>query len=158
MDSARTSASVPFTALGTGCVVAGGLVSAATAPAPSTHASWAAAYLVLVAGVAQVALGWGQAVLAPHLPSPWRVVAQVGAWNAGNTAVMAGTLTGITPLVDLGGALLVVGLGLLIHTVRGGAGSGGRLAQWARYGFRSLVLILLVSIPIGLLLARIGPA
>lgn len=147
-----------FTALGTGCVVAGGLVAAATAPTPSTHASWAAAYLVLVGGVAQVALGWGQAVLAPHLPSRRRVLAQIAAWNAGNTAVLAGTLTGITLVVDLGGALLVVGLALLAHAVRGGVRSGGQLARWARYGFGLLVLILLVSIPIGLLLARIGPA
>lgn len=156
METARRFAAVPFGALGTGCVVAGGLVAVATAPAPSTHASWAAAYLVLVAGVAQVALGLGQAVLAPHVPSRRRVTVQVGAWNAGNAAVLAGTLTSVTPVVDTGGALLVLGLALLAGAVRGDVRHPGR--RWPRYGFRLLVLVLLVSIPVGLALARIGPA
>lgn len=147
---------MPFGALGTGCAVAGGLVAAATAPAPSTHASWAAAYLVLVAGVAQVALGLGQAVLAPHVPSMRRVIAQAGVWNAGNAAVLAGTLTGVTPVVDAGGALLVLGLALLAGGVRGAVPHRER--RWPRYGFLVLVLLLLVSIPVGLVLARIGPA
>lgn len=154
----RRLVAAPFAAVGTGCVVAGGLVAAATAPAPSTHASWAAAYLVLVAGVAQIALGLGQAVIASHPPSRRQVAAQVIGWNVGNAAVLAGTLTGALPLVDLGGALLVTDLALLIHAVRGGLRRGTRTGRWARYGFRLLVLLLLVSIPIGLVLARIGPA
>src|SRR5579875_3107512 len=97
----------PFAAFGTACVIAGGLVAAATAPAPSGHGSWAAAYLVLVGGVAQVALGAGQALLAPRSPSRRLVAAEFAGWNAGNAAVLAGTLAGVTPLVDAGGALLV---------------------------------------------------
>lgn len=117
----RRWAAAPFVTLGTGCVVAGGLVAAATAPTPTTHASWAAAYLVLVAGVAQVALGLGQAVLTPQAPSRGRVAARLATWNAGNAAVLGGTLAGVLPLVDLGGALLVIGLALLAPAVRGGA-------------------------------------
>ncbi|WP_200834572.1 hypothetical protein [Amycolatopsis alkalitolerans] len=138
--------------------MAGGLVAAVTAPAPSTHASWAAAYLVLVAGVAQIALGLGQAALASHPPSTRQVAAQVIGWNVGNAAVLAGTLTGVLPLVDLGGALLVIDLALLIHAVRGGLRRSTRVGRWALYGFRVLVLLLLVSIPIGLALTRIEPA
>lgn len=156
MIHGRVSVVAPFVLPGIGCVVAGGLVAAATAPAPSTPATWAAAYLVLVAGVAQVALGLGQAALAPRVPSRTRVVTQAGVWNAGNVAVLAGTLTGVTPVVDLGGALLVVGLALLAAGVRGtSARSGARWQRWALYGFRVLLLILLVSIPTGLVLARI---
>jgi hypothetical protein len=158
MEAARKFAAVPFGVLGTGCVVAGGLVAAATAPAPSTLASWAAAYLVLVAGVAQVALGLGQAVLAPHAPSRRRVTLQAGAWNAGNAAVLAGTLTGVPPVVDAGGALLVLGLAALAGAVRGDVRLPERSRRWPWYGFRLLVLVLLVSIPVGLVLARIGPA
>lgn len=145
----------PFAVLGTGCVVAGGLVAAATAPAPSTHASWAAAYLVLVAGVAQVVLGLGQAALAPHAPSGRQAAVQAGAWNAGNAAVLAGTLTGVLPVVDLGGALLVVGLAAVARPVRGHRPRAGW--RWAWYGFQGLVLVLLVSIPTGLVLARLTP-
>ncbi|MGH3322508.1 MAG: hypothetical protein ACRDN9_20500, partial [Streptosporangiaceae bacterium] len=133
-------------------VVAGGLVAAATAPAPATHGSWAAVYLVLVAGVAQVALGVGQAVLAPT-PAPSRLAAgQLAAWNAGNAAVIAGTLLGVVAVVDAGGALLVVALALLVAAVRGAQAGRG----WLLYAFRPFVVVLLVSIPVGLVLARAG--
>lgn len=102
----RGSAALPFAVVGVTCVVAGGLVAAATAPAPSEHASWAAAYLV-----------------------------------------------GLTSLVEVGGALLAVALALLIRGV-GGARQHG---AWPLYTYRVFVIILLVSIPIGLLLARAGP-
>ncbi|GGX98123.1 hypothetical protein [Streptomyces anandii] len=157
MDADRRFAMAPFAAPGIACVVAGGLVAAATAPAPSTHGSWAAAYLVLVAGVAQVALGWGQAALAPRPPARGRVLAQAGTWNLGNAAVLIGTLTGVLTLVDLGGVVLVAGLALLADAVRGGVRHGAQSRRWQLYGFRLLVVVLLVSVPTGLVLARIGP-
>ena len=155
-DDAR--AAVPFTLAGTACTVAGGLVAAITATAPSEQGAWAAAYLVLVAGVAQVALGAGQAWLAPRPPSPRLLTAQFTGWNAGNAAVLAGTLLGVTSLVDAGGAVLAVALGMLVHGTRGArAGGAGALAarrRWSLHVFRLLVVVLLVSIPIGLVLAR----
>src|SRR5664280_1845073 len=105
---ARRSAALPFAAVGAACIVAGGLVAAVSAPAPFEHASWAAAYLVLVVGAAQAALGVGQALLALRVPSRRNVAVQFTAWNLGNAAVLTGTLAGITTLVDTGGALLVV--------------------------------------------------
>ena len=54
-----------FVALGGMCVIAGGCVAAASSVTPSETASWAAAYLVLVGGVAQVFLGLGQVLVAP---------------------------------------------------------------------------------------------
>jgi len=147
----RGSAALPFATLGVACVVAGGLVAAATALAPSKHGTWAAAYLVLVAGVAQVALGVGQALMAPKPPSSRLVAAQFVGWNAGTAAVLAGTLLDTTALVDLGGALLIVTLALLVHGMRGAAARRNGLL----YAFRLLIAVLLVSIPIGLTLARL---
>ncbi len=141
----------PAAALGTACIVAGGLVAAVRAADPSEHGTWAAAYLVLVAGVAQVALAAGQALLAPRTPPTRTLAAELIAWNTGNAAVLVGTLGGATVLVDVGGALLTVALALLVSVVR----SAGRRRGWALYAFRLLVLILLVSIPIGLVLAGI---
>jgi hypothetical protein len=114
-----TRAYLPFAVIGTGCVVAGGLIAAASALAPSEHASWAAAYLVLVAGVVQVGLGAGQAVFAPGV-ARWLVVAQVLGWNAGNAAVLAGTLLGVAALGDAGGGLLAATLVLLVRGVGAG--------------------------------------
>jgi hypothetical protein len=60
----------PFVILGAGAVVAGGLVAAASSVAPSAHASWAAGYLVLVAGVAQVLPGVPRPLERPALSVP----------------------------------------------------------------------------------------
>lgn len=147
---ARLRPALPFAAVGTACVIAGGLVAAATAPAPSEHGSWAAAYLVLVAGVTQVALAAGQALLAPASPSRRTLVGELVGWNAGNGAVLAGTLTGVTPVVDAGGILLVVGLALWIAGIRGVS----RRSGWGPRLYRLLVGVMLVSIPVGLLLAQ----
>ncbi len=64
---ARWAPALPFGAAGAVCVVAGGLVSAAIAPALSELGSWAVAYLVLVGGAAQAAVGTGHALLAPGM-------------------------------------------------------------------------------------------
>jgi hypothetical protein len=154
MTSERWRAARPFVVLGTGFVIVGGLVSAASGLAPSEHGSWAAAYLVLIAGVAQAALGLGQTHLAARAPSPRSRLAELLLWNAGNAAVLAGTLLGVVPVVDVGGALLVVALVVVVQQVRGER-SGNR--WWPLWSFRVLVLILLVSIPIGLVLARSRP-
>jgi hypothetical protein len=51
--------------------------------------------------------------------------------------------------------VLVAGLALLVLSVRGGGVRDDRWrGRWPLYGFRLLVVVLLVSIPIGLLLAR----
>lgn len=154
MVSERQAAALPFAVFGAGCVVAGGLVAAATASAPTEHGTWAAAYLVLVAGVSQMALGVGQAALAARTPTRAMVAAEFAIWNLGNAAVITGTLLGLTTMIDVGGAFLVVALGLLLLAVRGTAGR----YRWSLLAFRLLVVVLLVSIPVGLVLARVrGP-
>lgn len=140
----------PFTVVGTACVIAGGLVAAVTSIAPTEQLAWIAAYLVLVAGVAQVGLGLGQELLPPRPPARRLSVAELALWNVGNAAVMYGTLAGAVAVVDVGGALLVLTLALVGYASRGAA------RTWLLHGFRTLIAILLVSIPVGLVLARIG--
>jgi hypothetical protein len=133
------------------CVVAGGLVAAVTAPLNLTHGSWASAYLVLVGGVAQGALGISQYFLAPHRFGGWKVVAELLAWNAASVAVIGGTLIANPWVVDAGGALLVASLVLMIQTVRG----PGTNAGWVLWVYRALVALVAISIPIGLVLAHL---
>lgn len=147
--AARWRLAAPFAVVGIVSIIAGGLVAAVTASVPTRHSSWAVAYLVLVVGVAQVALGLGQALLAAHAPSPRVVAWQFSAFNAGNAGVLLGTLAGNTLVVDVGGALLATALALLLRAVRGGGARGG----WALNAYRLLIAIVLVSIPIGLLLS-----
>jgi hypothetical protein len=131
--------------------VAGGLVAAASARTASEKSSWAAAYLVLVGGVATLGLALGRGLLSPGRPSGRMLAAELTAWLVGNALVLVGTLADLTWLVDVGGALLVGALALLVLGVRRGPG-----ARWARAVFTALVAILLVSIPVGLVLAQLG--
>lgn len=150
----------PFVVVGVACVVAGGLVSAAFAhsasehPAASEHASWAAAYLVLVVGVAQIGLGAGQAVLAGVAPPKRLVAVEFAVWTAGNGAVLLGTLLSQAVLTDVGGVLVVVALALFGYGVRGGTGgtNAGRSGVAYLRAYQVLIVVLLVSVPIGLLI------
>lgn len=145
---------LPFIALGVTCVIVGGLVAAASASAPTEHATWAAAYLVLVGGVAQVGFALGHALLVTRTPVPM-VAAQAAGWNLGNAAVLTGTLLGVSALVDLGGVLLIATLILLAHGLRpAGVRPAGGIYRWCLHCYRLLVLILLISIPVGLVLAH----
>lgn len=154
-DTVALRQAAPATLVGVFCVVAGGLVAAFTAPNPTEQGTWAAAYLVLVAGVSQVGLAVGQSLLAAGGLPAWTSRAELVTWNGGNAAVLTGTLVGTTWLVDIGGALLVVTLALAVFAVRGHpVPDEGRRQALAGRAFQFLVLVLLPSIPIGLWLAR----
>lgn len=142
---------VAFGAVALLCVVAGGLVAAVTGPLRLEHGSWAAAYLVLVGGVAQGALGIAQYFLAPQRFVGWKAVAELVAWNGASAAVIGGTLIGNPWVVDAGGALLVVSLALMFRTVQGRGPTSG----WFSWGYRALLVVIAVSIPIGLVLAHL---
>jgi len=142
---------VAFGAVALLCVVAGGLVAAVTAPLSLAHGSWAAAYLVLVGGVAQGALGVSQYFLAPKRFAGWKVVAELVAWNAASAAVIGGTLIANPWVVDAGGALLVAALALMIQTVRGPSTNPG----WVLWVYRTVAAVVAISIPVGLVLAHL---
>lgn len=140
----------PFVFFGVTAVIAGGLVSALTATAPTRQIAWLVAYLVLVVGVAQIGLGAGQAWLAVHRIGGGLLVAQFLGFTLGNAGVATGTMLSLPALVDAGGILLIVSLVLFLWGVRRSHRGG-----WLRHVYRALVILLLVSIPIGLVLAQI---
>jgi len=146
---ARWPAMGPFLLAGSGCVVAGGLVAAVTGPTGFVHGSWTAAFLVLVGGVAQIALGAGQGWLAGRRPLATRVRAELVSWNAAVAGTIVGTLAGAPIITTAAGFTLVPALGLFITTTRG-PNEARRTAQGV---YRALAGIVLVSIPIGLGLA-----
>lgn len=139
----------PFVVIGAIAIIAGGLVAAVSRPTDFEIGPWLAAFLVLEAGVAQIALGAGQAWLAEPCPSSRQVGIELVAWNLGVVATMVGTLAS-TPLVTtIGGAATVVALVLFGGRVVG-AGPGPR---WARNTYVGLVAFVLVSTPVGMVLA-----
>lgn len=139
---------------GAAAVVVGGLVAAVTGPLELSKGSWAAAYLVLVVGVAQVAMGsarqhWRKAGRAA--PGWW----QFGLWNLGNLAVIGGTLAGVTIVVILGSAALVAAL-VIAFLVTFRIDTAPRRVPLIAY--RILLVILAVSIPVGMVLSAIRNA
>ncbi|MGH8891147.1 MAG: hypothetical protein ACRDV3_15470 [Acidothermaceae bacterium] len=153
-DRSRWSAAWPFAVVGLAAVIAGGFVAAATAPSPSENGSWATAYLVLVVGVAQLALGAGQAMFASRVPSKRQVGYQALGWNVANAAVMCGTLADVHALVYAGSALLVVTLIAFLYALRA-AQTGGVQRTWPILSYRALVVVLLVSVPVGCIISAV---
>ncbi|MCT2030368.1 hypothetical protein M3E10_08325 [Dietzia cinnamea] len=137
-----------FVLVGLTAIIAGGLVAAVTGPTGFDEGSWVAAYLVLVAGVAQVGLGVGQALLTDGTLSGGRRVVQLLAYNLANSAVLAGTLTGSVVAVTVGGVLLLVSLMLFLATVR-----RPHSRTWYLVLYRSVIAILAVSVPVGVVLS-----
>lgn len=138
-----------FVVVGSCCVVLGGLVAAVTGPLELGKGNWLAAYLVLVCGVAQFAIGTVQERLARPSIQSTRAWTQLTCWNLGNAAVIWGTLAGVPVVVDAGGALLVIGLGIALHATRHGV---PRFVGWA---YRCVLIVLLVSVPVGVALAHL---
>lgn len=157
--------------LGALSVIVGGLIAAVTGPMELSKGSWAAAYVVLVAGVAQVAMGsalqrWrrgrgpaksgpaqsGSAQGWPAQRGPAQGWLLLACWNLGNIAVIGGTVTASTLVVIAGSVLLVVALALaFIATMRPSNGDRGLLLL----AYRVLLLLLAVSIPVGVVLSSL---
>lgn len=147
------SAAVPFIVIGFVGIIAGGLLSALTASAPNRDTAWLTAYLVLAVGVAQIGLGLGQAALSGIRLNPSMLIGQLTCWNLGSLAVIAGTIAGPLWLVDVGGAAMVIALALFARSTWHPSSRGSRSLL---YGYRILVLFMLISVPTGLVLARIN--
>lgn len=171
----------PFLIAGVVCVVGGGLLAAATAYVTTQKTAWATAYIVLVGGVAQVALGAAVTWLAPAAPRRPARWAFAG-WNLGNAGVLTGQLAGVLVLTDIGTVVLVAALVTVLVAVRSHrrdapqAGptvpappSRTRLGDQPDYyvpfppshpgvlwAFRGLVVLLAVTMPIGVILAHLG--
>lgn len=157
---------LPFLYAGVACIVGGGLLAAASAYASTEKTAWATAYLVLVGGVAQVALGAAVTWLRPGARPRWGWIA-FAAWNLGNAGVLAGQLAAVVALTDVGSALLVVALALVLASTvrrpgaRGSATYGSSPEHLAvrhpllLWGFRALIVILLAGIVVGTALAQL---
>jgi hypothetical protein len=140
---------VPFVAPGAAAVIAGGIAAAVTGPTGWERGSWVAAFLVLVVGVGQIGLGAGQAIFAAGPPSRRRIAIQVAMLNVGSLCVLTGTLAAAPGVVTAGGLTFA---GALVMFVRTPQRRGDRWAGLS-HAYTALLVVLLVSTPIGLALA-----
>lgn len=142
---------IPFAIIAAVSIIAGGLLSAAFAFSPSYTASWAVAYLVLVAGVAQLALGAGQAWLAEKPPSKSLIIAEILIFNLANIATLFGTIISSLALVYFGAVLMIVSLALFLW----GVWIADRKHLLLSYTYRAIVFALMISAGIGLVIASV---
>lgn len=131
-------------------ILAGGLMSGATAHAPTRYIMWMSAYLVLVVGVVQGVLGFTQALLPERVLSRAWHISEWIFFNVGNAGVIAGTLLNSVLIVAFGTALFVAALILFlfgVHNVRGG---------WPLYVYRAVLAIVCISAVTGVILSFAG--
>lgn len=144
-----------LTGLGAGFVLLGGLVAAVTGPLSLERGSWLAAYLVLVCGAAQYAIGHAPRWLgrSPEAADVWT---RLAGWNAGNLAVVVGTLATAPYVVDAGGIVLLVVLALLLREALRRPAEDASV--WGRRWYAAALVVLVVSVPVGLALAHLRAA
>jgi hypothetical protein len=112
--------------------------------------SWVAAYLVLVVGVGQLGLGVAQAALAPRPPTPRLVSIECALWNVSSLFVITGTLLDVFALVAAGAAAMLGASALFAYVA---PPTGGRRQRRAAWAYHALLVILIVSIPVGVALS-----
>ncbi|MGB3698205.1 MAG: hypothetical protein WBA05_12310 [Gordonia sp. (in: high G+C Gram-positive bacteria)] len=135
------------TAGGAALVIAGGLVAAVTGPLDLAKGSWLAAYLVLVGGVALIAIGIAQQNLPTPVPAPIQIV-QLGGWAVANAVVIVGALLSSSATINVGAILLLLVLALTWWVGHGLI----RLRNLLGYAYLAVLAILIVSAPIGMAL------
>ena len=131
-------------------IVTGGLVAAVNGATSFAHGSWLAAYLVLVGGVAQIALGFGSLLLPQAVCPPPLRRAQLGLWNVGTLTVAGGVLGNLFVLVLAGSIVVAVALASF-------ASGSGPIRNPGRSGvivYRLLIGLLAISVVVGGVLAH----
>lgn len=144
------SASTPFIVLSWLAIVAAGLVGAAIADHPTKYLVWMIAYLVLVVGASQHAIGWGVVRYAAKPPQAKTVWTQWVLLNIGHAGVIAGTLAGLFWLVATATVPYFVAVAWL------GLSARPKMPQAGLIWYRVMIVILLVSSIIGSVLSHIA--
>lgn len=132
-------------------IIIGGIYAAFSAQHPSEFALWATAYLVLVVGIMQLSFVGSLYAVTKRSFEKIAVLA-FAIYNLGNLCVLYGTYlkgnsSSSTLLVNSGGVLLALSMVLLLYAVRHAKKT--RLL----YAYYVLICVILVSMPIGLVLA-----
>lgn len=146
---ARLRASRIFLFSGLFWVIFGGLLSAATANTPTRVIMWMSAYLTLVGGVAQAALGAGQAYLARRLPTGGMRIVQWSVFHVGSLSVIGGVLMVVPWLTNVGTVIFDLSLLMFYVAVR-----DGRRSAWL-WPYRAAIIVVALSSFVGIVLSML---
>ena len=153
VPSAAIQRQLPFLIAGIAYTIAGGMLAAATAFTTTEKTAWATAYIVLIGGVVQVALGAALAILAPESDARWKW-GIFALFNLGNVGVLVGQLTATVLVTDAATVALAASLAWALVATRQGSGRPEHRG-WL-LAFRILLVFLAVSMVTGVVLAQIG--
>ena len=140
------SPATPFRITGIIAILVAGVVAAAIAHHPTMPLVWMVAYLVLVAGVVQYALGTAQAAL---MRQPLAMPVLWGLWlllNVGQLLVVVASLQGNFMLLLAGTLLYDLAMLWFALTVRNGQSGLLRIGYWI------LVIVMFISSLTGVVL------
>lgn len=137
---------------GMAAIVAGGLASAMVMPLHWELGSWVAAYLVLVLGIVQCAFAAARHYFVDRGNSFAIFWSCYFGWNAGNLLVVGGTLSSQLWILGVGSLAVVVVLCLELWRVR----NVRVAAQGALWGYRALLVLVMSSVPVGVVLAAVS--
>lgn len=139
------NSATPFKLTAIAAIIAAGLVAAACAHTPTQPLLWMVAYLVLVVGVVQHALGAGQVELRYWQPKLSVVWSQWLIWNLGHAAVIGGTLCHSASTLIIGTLLYDIAIIWLAINVKGGH------VCWRRKAYWLLIALMFVSSWVGVI-------
>lgn len=146
-----------FFAAGLAMLVAAGAAAIAYAIDPLIWLHWLALHLALLGGVSQLVLGASQffvcAFLATTPPSRRLLGLQLGVWNCGTLLVAIGVPTGVSPLVDVGAALIAGDLLVFAATLHSMQRRSLQRARWAVLWYQASATCLALGALVGVLLA-----
>ncbi len=119
---------------------------------------WLALHLLVLGGVSQLVLGAAQffstAFLATDPPTRLLVRAELGIWATGTVLVSVAVPLREPALSDAGAVLIVGGLGVFWHALRGVERRSLQTARWAVRWYYACAAMLAVGALVGMLLAR----
>ena len=133
-------------AAGVALIVLGGLIAAVTGPLHLERGSWLAAYLVLVAGVAQCVMSTQNRLIGAPLTSRRRRWMLLLLWNGGNALIITASLASTVWVSAVGGFVLFAALALAVDGTRHPRRRGAAVL------LRILYAALAVSVVIGVAL------
>lgn len=133
---------------GVAMIIAGGLVAAVADPLEVARGSWLAAYLVLPGGVATSAMALARTGHVDPVRRDRGAWPQFALWFGGHAGVVGGTLAEMPLLVGAASILLVAAL---VLALRASVGIAAPVA--AAWAYRALLVLLMLSIPVGIALS-----
>ncbi len=146
-----------FLAVGVAWLVVAAVAGVLAALTGEPDLRWLALHCAFVGGVSQLVIGAAQffagAFLATDPPARTTVRLQLVLWNCAVVAIAVGVPLGVTALTGIGGTLVLAGLAIYAHALRGMRRRSLQRAPWATRWYLTAALFLACGAALGPIMA-----